>query len=316
LGMCQTLGGLVLFALLAFPMIGAIDLGVDITRAVNMRAALQANVDTAALSGAAAAFGSTNQTGASSDSPNAVGQSFYKDAGIPPFSGVTAATTAVTVTGTAPGTVTVKATATAQIQSLFSGFMTLLPPISATATAVASSPSGATGVFPFALPECAFSTYWNAATGQPIPNSDGTPQQVTFDSVYHSANNCTAGQWTSLNVDDNSQSGIKALMNNGCGCTLKIGEDVYIQPGTKAARFGDANKDFAGKTVLMVVLSQTGDITVKASFPILSFVPFHIVSADQGAKTITGFFVSNFRGGGLSGSGGTNFGAVTVALTQ
>jgi len=318
----------VLFALLALPMVGVIGLGVDLTRAINMKAALQANVDTAAISGAAAAFGTPTQA-ASTDSPTAVGQSFYKDAGIPPVSSVTAATQAVAVTGAAPGTVTVKATATAQVQTVFLGYLASLIPVSATATAVASSPTGATGLFPFAIPQCTFDDNWNAATGQPNLGSNGQPLPITLDGSNQSTTKntgCTFGQWSSLTVGGNSASEVDGFVNGGCTCTVAIGDQIDIQPGNRASLYHavQAEVDAAvamgleGVTVLMAVVQGPGLVT-NAESQVIAFAPFLITGTTN--QSMSGHFVANFHaiGTSIAGSSGTpppNFGAVTVALTQ
>jgi Flp pilus assembly protein TadG len=319
----------VLFTLLAMPMIGAIGLGVDITRAINMKAALQASVDTAAISGVAAAFGPAAQTGAVTDSSTAVGRSFYKDAGLPPFNGVTPATQAITVTGAAPGTVTVKATATAQIQPAFLLYLASLVPVSATATAVASSPSAASGLFPFAIPQCTFDDNWNAATGQPNLDSHGNPNHLTLDGSNQSTTkntNCTFGQWSSLTVGGNSASEVDGFINGGCPCTVAIGDQIDIQPGTRASLYHavQAEVDAAtaaglpGVTVLMAVVQGPG-LNTNAESQVIGFAPFLITGTTN--HSISGNFVANFHApgtsiGASSSVAAPNFGAVTIALTQ
>jgi len=310
----------VLTAALGIPLLIAIGIGVDTSRAIAMKAALQADVDTAALSGAAAAFGTTTQTGSSTDTPSAVGQSFYTREGRPLGLNPTAPGSVVTTSGTTATAVTVTASAQVQVDPIFLQFWTHGITVGATAKAVAGSPSAATGTFPFALPTCTFDDNWNTATGQPIIDpATGLPKQVTLHSIQDTSKTtgCSYGQWTSLTTDDNSQSFVKGLINNGCGCTLHIGDNIYIQPGAKAASFGDAAV-FDGKIVLMAVVSSPdNNITTKQQFPISTFAPFFIQSTDQGGKTITGHFVANFHGGGLSGaSGSPSFGAVTVTLSQ
>jgi hypothetical protein len=319
----------VFFALLAMPMIGAIGLGVDITRAINMKAALQADVDTAAISGAAAAFGPAARIGAPGNSPAAVGQSFYRDAGLPPFNSLTASAQALKVTGAAPGTVTVKATATAQIQPAFLLYLASLVPVSATATAVASSPSAASGLFPFAIPQCTFDDNWNAATGQPNLGSNGRPLPVTLDGSNQSTTkntNCAFGQWSSLTVGGNSASEVDGFVTGGCTCTVAVGDQVDIQPGTRASLYHavQAEVDAAtaaglpGVTVLMAVVQGPG-LTTNAESKVVGFAPFLITGTTN--QSMSGNFVANFHAPGTSlGSSSSvpapNFGAVTVALTQ
>jgi len=316
-----------LFALLALPMFAAVGLGVDMSRAIDMEAALQADVDTAALSGAAAAFGTLTQTTTTADSPAAVGKGFYGNAGIPAFTSVTSATQAITTTGAAPGTVTVKATSTAQIKTFFLWVFAPLVTINASATATASVPSSASGLFPFAIPQCAINANLDPLTGKPQTNTI-----VHLDSVYDQNANCTRGQWTSLTEGGNDVSTVKSIMTNGCSCTVtttsgQTANIINIDPGTKATLYPFTLANFQGQTVLMAVVSTgttNGDLTKPNGsdpLPVVSFVPFKItgISGQGNSQSIDGFFVSNFSGGGTSGGSGANIpslGAVTVALTK
>jgi len=308
-----------LAAVLGLPMILAVGVGVDVGRAIDMRTALQADVDAAALSGAAAAFGTSTQTSSGTDTPSAVGQSFYTDAGIPLNAGKTAASTAISVSGTAPNAVTVTATATAQIRSIFLGLWQKQIPVGASAKAIVGSPGSASSAFPFALPSCVLNKYWDSTTQSPIPNPDGTPQIIKLNSQQQPAGgaaNCTFGQWTSLNVNNNSASFIDGIINNGCQCVIDTSTGVYIQPGKKSSLYGDTSS-LVGQTVLMAVVT-TPDLTVSQFSPVVGFAPFVITAVHQGSPDeIDGHFTSNFRHGGLGSPGsGAVFGAITVALVQ
>ena len=311
-------GGVALiFALSLIPLIGFTGVAIDYARLVHMKTTLQAAADAAAISGAAANFGTASQETAanSADGPNTIATSFFTNAWLPPESSITKTVNAPTATSTSGAIVTV--TATAQVEMSFLAIWQSQMPVSVTATATASVPTSATGAFPFVLPKCLFTstnpTYWNSATGEPaIDSSTGNPYEITMDSLYHTTNNCTYGQWTSFLSDSNNVPTIVNYMNNGCGCTLSVGTNIYIEPGSKAKLYGDAAA-FDGKTVLMAVVNQA-DLTAKTDIPVVGFAAFVVDSTSQGGKTITGHFASNYQGGGQSGTGGTYFGTDTVSL--
>jgi Flp pilus assembly protein TadG len=309
-----------IFALTLIPLIGVAGVAIDYARLVHMKTTLQAAADAAAISGASANFGNTSQETAvpsGADGPSSIATNFFTNAWLPPNSSVTQTVTAPTSTSQSGATVTV--TATAQVAMSLLAIWRPQIPVSVTATAVVSVPTSATGVFPFTLPACLFTApYWNSATGTPgIDPSTGKPYELTMDSLYHTTNNCTYGQWTSFLTNNNSTANTVDEMKNGCGCTLSVGTSIYIQPGTKAAVYGSAAA-YVGQTILTAVVDQA-NLTATTTVPIVGFAPFVIDGTDQSGKTITGHFASNYQGDqgdGLSGTGGTYYGVDTVALTN
>ena len=262
------------FAIATVPLIGITGLAVDFARIAQTRTALQSAADTAALAGAAARFGTSTQVSDSSDISSAVGQSFYNSyanyntASLPFNTGVTAATTAVQVTPSPTAVpITVTGTATATVPTTLLAIWAPTVNVSATAAATASAVSGGP-VIPFAVDSCLFSdpSVWNSATNTPVSGVT-----VTFDSSYHSNGSCLYGQWTSLTVDSNSQSYVKGLMNNGSGTQISVGTNIYIQPGTKAASYGDLGSCCENEVVLMPVVAAD---TSKTLEPVLALVPF------------------------------------------
>jgi hypothetical protein len=184
-------------------------------------------------------------------------------------------------------------------------------------------------LFPFAIPQCTFDDNWNAATGQPNLGSNGKPLPLKLDGSNQSTSknaNCAFGQWSSLTVGGNSASEVDGFINGGCPCTVAIGDQIDIQPGTRASLYhavqAEVNSATAagleGVTVLMAVVQGPG-LTTNAKIQVIAFAPFLIT--DTSNSSISGHFVANFHAPGTSigGSSGTpppNFGAVTVALTQ
>ena len=173
-------------------------------------------------------------------------------------------------------------------------------------------------VFPFVITQCVYDNY------KLIP-----PTTFTINSAYHSpVGNCQVGSWSPLTSSSPSNSLIKTLIDNASGQsntipqTYSIGETIYIDPGTRAVDYGLTNDcseagdgTCAYVPVIVVCYNSTPNCdTLPTSgglqpTPITAFGCMHILSAKQGAKTITAQMVAmggnNLSNCQLSGSGGT-----------
>ena len=305
----------VVFAIMVIPLASFAGVGIDYGRLVHMKTTLQAATDTAAISGAAANFGTAAQETTPGDGPYTIATNFFKDTWLPPDLKVTSTVTAPATTSLSGATVTVSATA--QVGLSFLAIWLHQVPVSVTSTATAEIPGAATGSFPFTVPECIFTSpdpvYWNATTGEPTNNpKTGLPYEIVFDSSYHTTNNCTYGEWTSLLNSNTSASTAESMITSGCGCILSTGDNIYIDTGTKASLYKTA-ASLIGQTVLVPVVSQD-NLTSGGTATVIGFAPLVIDSTNQGSKTITGHLTSNYQGGGLSGTGGTYYGTDIVKL--
>ena len=308
------------FALALVPMLMAVGIGVDLSRAGSMHASLQAMTDKAAVSGAAAAFGTTTQMNSATDTTLLVGDAVYQSEPLPVNLNITPASTAITTTGTAAAPpVTVTATSTANFRPTFLSIWASQMAVTATTVVSAGGPSNGPGAFPFAMGKCLFTHYWNAATQQPINNGPTNP--IAMDSTYDQGNNdptCTKGQWTSLTSNSNSESYIAGLMAGGCGCSLTTQTDIFIQSGAKAAAYGDAiAQNFVGQTVLIPVVTQD-DLSTNVTTGVYAFAAFHITAIVKTGnnKQIDGYFVANYHAAGASGTSGAYLGVANVQITQ
>ena len=138
--------------------------------------------------------------------------------------------------------------------------------------------------FPFAVPETWVKNNW-----------DNPNQPTIIGSVYNPASKdwepSEQGQWTSLLVDNNDVTTIRELMNNGNPTEIKVGDNIYIQPGAKASLYGDAG-NFIGKVVLIPVVKD--DFLTHSFTPIKGFVAFYIEATSQSQKWIKGHFMKNY----------------------
>ena len=152
--------------------------------------------------------------------------------------------------------------------------------LSARAVAVISGPYTvpAGGAFPLAMPDILVQQYWNREP----------PVSFTIGSAYHDPE---GGQWTSFLADANDVLTIRDLIANGNPNPLKVGDNIWIEPGTKSTLYDDAASKI-GQTVLVPVVNT--DFSTHAYTPILGFASFYIENAEGGSgKYIQGHFVKN-----------------------
>lgn len=190
-------------------------------------------------------------------------------------------------------------------------FGVLSEPARATAVAVIAPPGGVLPgaiALPFALSSCLYSQFFDPKTGQPYSTS------FFIGSSYHYGP-CESGQWTSFLASSNSDSDTKNLIDGTTPSpALNIGDQIWIQNGTKTNLFNEVNSKLANTTVLIPVVSdpsnngfaQNGGVQM----PIVAFAAFYIESASGGStKGIKGHFVANYKVTGSSGGVGPYYGA-------
>jgi len=166
--------------------------------------------------------------------------------------------------------------------------------IDSTLLPVTSCPPGE--AFPLASPITYVMRYCN----------QNPPVSFKIGSKYHTPD---GGQWTSFLTDANDVPTIRSLINNGNPTPIKIGDQIYIQPGTMDTLYADA-ADKIGDTVLLPVVAD--DFETHDHTAILGFVPFYIENAVGGAdKYIQGHFVKDYQAPGAAGApGAPNYGAL------
>jgi hypothetical protein len=197
-------------------------------------------------------------------------------------------------------------------------------PVAASAVAVISYPGTVSPgqLFPTAIAKCLYDHYWNSVTNQPLtgaacpaapsgcPANPANPGNIygcefCIGSAYHYAP-CDSGEWTSFKLDENSVPAVRGLIENGNPDSISIGEDIWIEPGTKTTLY---NSVPVGVTVLLPVVPCV--TCGKGEQPVQAFGPFVITDSVGGSgKYIRGHFTTNYKVGGGSG-GGPNYGAYT-----
>ena len=197
----------------------------------------------------------------------------------------------VTIAKTAGGT-----GSSAPITTIFASILGINSmTMQASAVAILPSPAGI-GIgdaFPMAMPQSYVTTYWNQEPSVSFRITGGGGD----------------GNWTSFLVDANNVPTIKSLIDNGNPTNLKIGDNIWIEPGVKTSVYDYAAAKI-GQTVVMSVVDDS--CTKKDSTPIVNFVAFQIEDAVGGSgKYIQGHFVNNFLLDSALGAIGTGFGTTS-----
>ncbi len=175
----------------------------------------------------------------------------------------------------------------------------------ATAVAVAAAPGTvAGGLFPVALDQCVYNTYWDSSTNQPkIDPSTGNAYEFQIGNGQTYGGSCQAGQWTSFVSVANDVPTIRGLIANGNPTPLGIGTNIYLQPGVKTTIYNSV------PTNTVVYLPIVSSVTSSNLEPIVAFAAFYIESAAGGSsKYIQGHFLAGYDIPQSSGVG-PNYGA-------
>lgn len=184
-------------------------------------------------------------------------------------------------------------------------FGTNFSSVSATATAVMSFPGHANAnkgtLFPVAISKELADKYTNYV------DSNHT---FRIGSSYHYPTT-DAGQWTSFELDKNNVPTVRDLIANGNPTPLGVGDDIWIEPGTKTTLYSSV-LDYATNVSRDVVLPiVNGDLETHADMTIVGFIGFHIIDSVGGSgKYIEGYFNTGIMVGGM-GPAGPDYGLYT-----
>jgi len=134
--------------------------------------------------------------------------------------------------------------------------------------------------FPFATPLSWVTEHWD----------DDPPTSFRIGSTYHSED---GGEWTSFLIDANNVPTIRDLIENGNPTPLSVGDNIYIQPGTKSVLYSDLSVDI-GKVGLLPIVAD--DFATHEYSPLLGFVAFYLEDCGGSGNSayVQGHFVKGF----------------------
>jgi Flp pilus assembly protein TadG len=201
--------------------------------------------------------------------------------------------------------------------------------VNATATAILSSPGtvGQGALFPMAISQCMYQTYWNTQANPPQPanspalaTSDpgpqgpiviqgngngnnqvdhqviGTPWKFMIGSSYH-AGPCDSGQWTEFNLQNTNANALDQLIS---GTTLapsqSIGDTINIETGTVNSGFNDTANCLQAGGCQWVTVPVVTSLTPNTSQAIVGFACLHILNAINGSNPFLEMQMSNNPG--------------------
>ena len=190
-------------------------------------------------------------------------------------------------------------------------------PMTAKAVAVLSSPGNVLpgSLIPLAINKCMFDLYWDSSSNSPklatsttlngVLQVIGQPWEVRIGSSYHYPS-CDSGQWTSFDQNANDVPTVRGLITNGNPTPLGIGDNIFIQPGTKATVYDYLSAKYPtppGADITLVVVDQPSGLGTPPQTPIVAFAGFHIDDIQKSAKYIQGHFIQGITTSGSSGIG-------------
>jgi Flp pilus assembly protein TadG len=170
------------------------------------------------------------------------------------------------------------------------------------------------GLFPLAMAQCMYDTYWDRSVYPPRPRIDpgtGKPYVFKIGSSYHYST-CSSGEWTSLLSDANDVGTIRQLIAQGNPVSLEMGQNIWIEPGSKATLYQSVQKcsaagDRSCEYVVVPTVTQTDN---HALSPVTGFACLHILDANNGQKYVLAE-MSNRCNTSLAGGVGPNYGVLT-----
>lgn len=205
-------------------------------------------------------------------------------------------------------------------------------PMAAQAVAVLSVPSSVSPgspLLPVAINKCMFDKYWDSVNNKPqlatattltyldgsgktqtINQTIGQPWELRIGSAYHYGT-CDAGQWTSFSRNTNDVPTIRDFINNGVPDPLSVGDNTWIEPGTKDTIYDAIAAKYPPGSDVTVVVVNSADLSKLGQSQIVAYAGFHIDAIDKSKKYIQGHFIPAAVTSGSSGVGTVFYGTYT-----
>ena len=142
-----------------------------------------------------------------------------------------------------------------EVNTVFANFLGVASqPISVTAVVARSGPSamGAHVLFPMAIPQCMYDTYWDSSSNPPAPrtNPNDKNKVYVFKIGTKSDLGCNingikfpAGAWATLNSSESNSTDLQTFVGTRLAQSLAIGDQVWVNSGNFSANLYKAVND-------------------------------------------------------------------------
>lgn len=146
------------------------------------------------------------------------------------------------------------------------------------------------GLFPLAMADCMYRNYWNSTPFPGSPRIDpatGQPHVFKLGSGYHYGP-CSSAEWTSLLEDRNDVNFIRGLIDKGNPVSVGMGEQIWIEPGTKTALYQRVHDCSAAgdRSCEFVVVPTVGEVDTHAHASVLGLACLRILDASTSGKYV------------------------------
>jgi hypothetical protein len=190
---------------------------------------------------------------------------------------------------------------TGEIKTFFANFFGIASlPVSVTAVAARAGPStiGANVLFPLAMPQCMYDTYWNASSTPPGPKIDPSTKKAyvfqfgsaTYAGCNINGNKFPAGAWAAATSADTSSSALQSLVTSRIGQSMSIGDRVFVNSGNfgnplyTAVNNCSASAAVSSQTCRYVSVAIFANNSTTGYNPITGFSCIEILSAVGGSS--------------------------------
>lgn len=188
-----------------------------------------------------------------------------------------------------------------EVASVFAHFLGInsLPlAVSAVGARSGAATMGSHVLFPLAIPQCMYDTYWNSSASPPSPKIDPSTKSVyVFQMGSNSYSGCNingtkfpAGAWAAATSGDTSSSVLLDLISSRMGQSLSIGDQIFVNSGNYGQSLYttvngcSAAASTLNQTCRYVNVAVFNDTTTTGYNKITGFACIEILSASGGSS--------------------------------
>jgi len=163
--------------------------------------------------------------------------------------------------------------------------------VGASAVATSGFASTGNGVFPMVISECLTREIFKPG------NSEAFTKTIYFKDIYPGATDCYSGQWTTFFDTANDVPTMRKYLDGTMPTPpVKIGDKVYVQPGTETTIYKTVDDLYSGKVVYFPVIDKVEKDDAKTYNEVVAFAAFRIEGTITKGKDkqVFGKFVNSY----------------------